>query len=261
MKGKQLRRLAAQRQRARRDMQIQNHSRADTAAASQGHKRPRPPSIEQRFEAISAQRVIMAKARKLRRARKRTNHWAYVIFPANMVRTVRAGRRRRRSPELAGRPPAGGGTAANRGGREDSPPVSLAGLRFFPAKMVRTVRAGRRRRSSPELAGRPPAGGGSAPNRGGREDSPPMALVGLHFPPQIWSNPSEKGPRRKSSPDLAGPPPASGGRIFLRPMGVVAGEITAYGLRGLWIFHLVGFRRCLKLMQLAHPYNRFAIFC
>src|SRR5436190_4865860 len=153
-----------------------------------------------------------------------------------MVRTVRAGRRRRRSPELAGRPPAGGGTAANRGGREDSPPVSLAGLRFFPAKMVRTVRAGRRRRSSPELAGRPPAGGGSAPNRGGREDSPPMALVGLHFSPQIWSNPSEKGPRRKSSPDLAGPPPDHRRRAvagyFFGPWGWWPIEITAYGLRG-----------------------------
>src|SRR5881628_2544055 len=81
----------------------------------------------------------------------------------------------------------------------------------YPKNMVRTVRAGPRRRSSPELAGRPPAGGGSGPNRGGREDSPPMALAGLHFFPQIWSEPSEKGPRRKSSPELAGPPPASGG--------------------------------------------------
>ena len=183
------------------------------------------------------------------------------FFPAKMVRTVRAGRRRRRSPELAGRPPAGGGTAANRGGREDSPPVSLAGLRFFPAKMVRTVRAGRRRRSSPELAGRPPAGGGSAPNRGGREDSPPMALVGLHFSPQIWSNPSEKGPRRKSSPDLAGPPPASGGRIFLRPMGVVADR--NHRIWPSWPMNFPSRRipTISQAQQHAHPYNRFAIFC
>src|SRR3954468_4465801 len=70
MKGKQLWRLAAQRQRARQDMQIQNHSRADTAAASPSPKCPRPPSSEQRFGAIDAQQVNGAKARKLRRARK-----------------------------------------------------------------------------------------------------------------------------------------------------------------------------------------------
>src|SRR3954464_8714160 len=111
-----------------------------------------------------------------------------------MVRTVRAGRRRRRSPELAGRPPDGGGTAANRGGREDSQPVSLAGLRFFPAKMVRTVRAGRRRRRSPELARRPPAGGGTAANRGGREDSPPLSPRRLTFFPR------KVGPTRRGGP-------------------------------------------------------------
>src|SRR3954471_682715 len=102
-----------------------------------------------------------------------------------MVRTVRAGRRRRRSPELAGRPPAGGGTAANRGGREDSPPVSLAGLRFFPAKMVRTVRKG----ASPEkFAGprRTTAGErwpdiSSAHGGGGRKKSPHMAFVAYEF--------------------------------------------------------------------------------
>src|SRR5436189_3226997 len=125
-----------------------------------------------------------------------------------MARTDRAGRPRTRSPELAGRPPAGGGTAANRGGREDSPPVSLAGLRFFPAKMVRTVRAGRRRRRSPELAGRPPAGGGTAANRGGREDSPPVSLAGLRFFPAKMVRTVRAGRRRRSSPELAGRPPA-----------------------------------------------------
>src|SRR3954464_12470722 len=114
-----------------------------------------------------------------------------------MVRTVRAGRRRRRSPELAGRPPDGGGTAANRGGREDSQPVSLAGLRFFPAKMVRTVRAGRRRRRSPELAGRPPAGGGTAMARpptvaGGRIPRP------CPSPAYVFSR--KDGPNRPSGP-------------------------------------------------------------
>src|SRR3954465_4321277 len=154
----------------------------------------------------------------------------------------------RRSSSDGRRPP-----IANRGGREDSPHMALAGLRFprkigpnrpsgastkeiagarrpamartptvaaerihrtwtspayvFPAKLVRTVRTGPRRKSSPELAGRPPAGGGPTANRGGREDSPPTTIAGLCFFPQIWSHPSERGLAgkvRRTSPDHRG---------------------------------------------------------
>src|SRR3954466_15356007 len=123
------------------------------------------------------------------------------VFPAKLVRTVRTGPRRKSSPELAGRPPVGGGPKANHGSREDSPYMSTAGLRFFPQiwsdPSERSLDEKVHRSS---LDGRRPAvaNGGSAANRGGREDSPPTTLAGQRFFPQIWSNPSEKVPRRKS---------------------------------------------------------------
>src|SRR3954465_8160744 len=98
------------------------------------------------------------------------------IFPANMVRSVRTGPRRKSSPELAGRPPAGGGPKTNRGSREDSRHMATAGLRFFP--QIWSDPSARRPdekvpRSSPDGHRPAVAGGGSAANRGGREDSPP----------------------------------------------------------------------------------------
>src|SRR3954462_4970157 len=56
------------------------------------------------------------------------------VFPAKLVQTVRAGPQRRRAPGLAGRPTEGVGPDANRGGREDSPHMDLAGL-CFPRKI------------------------------------------------------------------------------------------------------------------------------
>src|SRR5438045_555269 len=50
------------------------------------------------------------------------------------------------------------------------------------------------------------------------------------FSPKIWSNPSEKGPRRKSSPDHRRRAVAG---YFFGPWGWWPVEITAYGLRGL----------------------------
>src|SRR5256886_12310835 len=74
--------------------------------------------------------------------------------------------------------------------------------------MVRTVRAGRRRRRSPELAGRPPAGGGTAVARpptvaDGRIPRPCPSPAYVFFP-QTWSEPSERAvdeEDRRSSPD------------------------------------------------------------
>ena len=153
--------------------------------------------------------------------------------------------------------------------------------------MVRTVRAGRRRRRSPELAGRPPAGGGTAVARpptvaDGRIPRPCPSPAYVFFP-QRWSEPSERAVDeevRRSSPDgrrpVVVPPPTvvaerihrpwpSSAYIFPRKYGpirpkrglagkvrrtspdhrrrAVAGyffgpwgwwpiEITAYGLRG-----------------------------
>ena len=79
---------------------------------------------------------------------------------------------------------------------KENQPLRRDSLRFFPAKMVRNVRAGPRRRRSPELAGRQPVGGGMAVAR------PPTVADGrIHrpwpspayvFSPQIWSEPSER---------------------------------------------------------------------
>src|SRR5438270_7327269 len=108
---------------------------------------------------------------------------------------------------------------------KENQPLRRDSLRFFPAKMVRNVRAGPRRRRSPELAGRPPAGGGMAVAR-----PPTMADGRIHrprpspayvFSPQIWSEPSERALDegvRRSSPDgrrraVARPPTVADGRI------------------------------------------------
>src|SRR5204863_9856521 len=74
--------------------------------------------------------------------------------------------------------------------------------------MVLTVRAGDRRRRSPELAGRPPAGGGTAVARpptvaDGRIPRPCPSPAYVFFP-QTWSEPSERAvdeEDRRSSPD------------------------------------------------------------
>src|SRR3954463_15152090 len=88
----------------------------------------------------------------------------------------------------------------------------------FPAKLVRTVRTGPRRKSSPELAGR------RWPDR---QPWRPRGFTAhdhrrpMFFPANMVTS-VRKGPRWKSSPDLAGPPRSGGGRIIPRPYGVAA---------------------------------------
>src|SRR4051812_6274150 len=86
--------------------------------------------------------------------------------------------------------------------------MALPSLVHSPTNMVRSVRTGHRRKSSPNLAGRPPA-----------FDRQPWRPRGFTahgtrrpkiFPANIVRS-VRTGPRRKSSPELAGRPPAGGG--------------------------------------------------
>src|SRR2546430_8342586 len=132
-----------------------------------------------------------------------------------MVRTVRAGRRRRRSPELAGRPPAGGGTAVARpptvaDGRIPRPCPSPAYV-FFPQTWSEPSERAvdeEDRRSSPDgrrpavarrWHGRQPGGAGGFPARVPRRPT--------FFPPKMVPT-LRAGRRRRRLPELARRPPA-----------------------------------------------------
>src|SRR3954466_13368660 len=68
--------------------------------------------------------------------------------------------------------------------------------------------------------------------------------------------------RKGASPEkFAGPPPASGGRIFPRPLGVVAERNHRTWPSLAYKFRYRQIPSMLKLLQHAHPYNRFANFC
>src|SRR3954463_4113441 len=115
----------------------------------------------------------------------------------------------RRSSSDGHRPP-----IANRGGREDSPHMALAGL-HFPRKIGPNRPSGA---STKEVAGarRPPAGWrwpGPQPwrPRGFTAHGPRRPM----FSPQNWSEPSERGLDervRRSSPDGRRPTANRGGR-------------------------------------------------
>src|SRR4051812_49507010 len=153
-----------------------------------------------------------------------------------MVRTVRAGRRRRRSPELAGRPPAGGGTAVARpptvaDGRTPRPCPSPAYV-FFPQRWSEPSEPAVDEevcRGSPD--GRQPV------------VVPPPTVVAerIHrpWPSSAYIFPRKYGPIRpkrglagkvrRTSPDHRRRAVAG---YFFGPWGWWPIEITAYGLRG-----------------------------
>src|SRR5881628_3264223 len=97
--------------------------------------------------------------------------------------------------------------------------------------MVRTVRAGRRRRRSPELAGRPPAGGGTAVAR------PPTVADGriprpCPSPAYVFSR--KDGPNRPSGPStkkFAGARRTAASRWWFRPQPWWPRGFTAHGPR------------------------------
>src|SRR4051812_6570127 len=106
--------------------------------------------------------------------------------------------------------------------------MALPNLVHSQTNMVRSVRTGHRRKSSPNLAGRTPASGRQPWRpRGFTAHGPPRPKV---FPANIVRS-VRPGPRRKSSPVLAGRPPAGGGPKANRGSREDSPHMATAGLR------------------------------
>src|SRR3954468_14320877 len=106
--------------------------------------------------------------------------------------------------------------------------MALPSLVHSPTNMVRSVRTGHRRKSSPNLAGWPPASDRQPWRpRGFTAHGPRLPKI---FPANMVRS-VRTGPRRKSSPELAGRPPAGGGPKANRGSREDSPHMATAGLR------------------------------
>src|SRR3954466_14579080 len=106
--------------------------------------------------------------------------------------------------------------------------MALPSLVHSPTNMVRSVLTGHRRKSSPNLVGRPPASDRQPWRpRGFTAHGPRRPKI---FPANI-ARPARTGPRRKSSLELAGRPPAGGGLKANRGSREDSPHMATAGLR------------------------------